>query len=509
MTAWPAHPVVHEIFTWVWVTELSAALDRPVTLADVPAEVWDDVARPGIDAVWLMGVWERSPMGAAIARAHPAMRAAHEATLPDLVDADVVGSAYCIRDYVVDPALGGEAGLALARSELAARGVRLVLDLVPNHVAPDHRWVVEHPEYFIGGTAEDLARDPEYFLGLGDRVFARGRDPYFPAWPEVLQLDASHPGLRAAMTAVIAGLASRCDGIRCDMAMLVLDDVFWRTWGERATGGPSPDGGRGFWPTVLAPVRAAHPDFAVWAEAYWDLEAALVDQGFDACYDKRLADRLVHGAPPAEVVAHLRADPAWQQRCIRFVENHDELRAAAVLDPAAHRAALVAVLTLPGIALVHEGGPEGRRVRVPVTLGRRPNEPIDAELRAFVDRVLGLLHGGLRRGAWSLLEVRSPHGDGVSPVVAWAWEDEQRCHLVAVNLSDAPTTAAVTVPRAESVDHDATAVDLLSGRPVQLVGAGGDRLIELPRHGAVVLSIGAAIGAAAHDATAVAPVIAS
>ena len=179
----------------------------------------------------------------------------------------------------------------------AARGVGLVLDFVPNHVAPDHPWATEHPEYFVRGTADDLARDPDGFLAVGDAVIARGRDPYFPAWPEVLQLDASQPSTRAAAVEVVTSIAERCDGVRCDMAMLMLDDVFARTWGDRAGGGPTPDGGRGYWPTVIGAVRASHPDCTFWAEAYWDLEPVLVEQGFDACYDKRLYDRLAHREP--------------------------------------------------------------------------------------------------------------------------------------------------------------------------------------------------------------------
>jgi Alpha amylase, catalytic domain len=273
MRAWPRNPVVHEIFTWTWLAELGRRYRRPVTLADVPDEAWDEVARPGVaatgavaprptgkagvaptphdsaalvDAVWLMGVWERSPLGAQIARTNPGMRAANLAALPDLGDADVVGSAYCIRDYVVDQRLGGESGLAIARATLARRGVRLVLDLVPNHVAPDHRWVREHPEFFIEGSPADLAREPHAFIKVGDRVLACGRDPNFPAWPEVLQLDGSALALRAAMVELVGSLTRRCDGVRCDMAMLMLDDVFARTWGNRAKGGPHPDGGRGY-----------------------------------------------------------------------------------------------------------------------------------------------------------------------------------------------------------------------------------------------------------------------
>src|SRR5215216_2000160 len=264
----PANPVVHEIGTWVWLHDLSDRLGRAVTLADVPDDVWDDVAGAGIDAVWLMGVWRRSPAGAALARTNPSMVAAHREALPDFTDADVVGSAYCIRDYVVDEHLGGDDGLAVARTTLAARGVGLVLDFVPNHVAPDHPWATEHPEYFVHGTADDLRRDPDSFVAVGDAVIAHGRDPYFPAWPDVLQLDASLPAVRAAAADVVGSIAERCDGVRCDMAMLVLDDVFVRTWGERAAGGPAPDGGRGYWPTVMEAVRTAHPEFVFWAEAY-------------------------------------------------------------------------------------------------------------------------------------------------------------------------------------------------------------------------------------------------
>ncbi len=495
MNAWPTDPVVHEIFTWVWLADLSKTYNRPVTLADVPEEVWDDVARPGVDAVWLMGVWERSPIGAKIARTNPAMSAADHAALPDLAEADVVGSAYCIRDYVVDRRLGGEAGLAKARAALAARRVRLVLDLVPNHVAPDHRWVREHSEFFIQATRADLARDPHAFIEIAGRVLACGRDPYFPAWPEVLQLDASHAGLRTAMTQLVAGLTTRCDGVRCDMAMLMLDDVFSRTWGDRASGGPHPDGGRGYWPTVIRATKAIRPDFLFWAEAYWDLEPVLVEQGFDACYDKRLYDRVVHAGSidVAAVRAHLGADVSYQRRTIRFAENHDEPRAASVLSPAAHRAALATVFTLPGVALLHEGEARGRRIRVPVTLGRRPEETPDLELQGFVERLLAAVAGGLRRGAWSLVPVWGwPDNASADRLLAWTWTAPRQRHLVVVNLSDARADGRVQLPWTDLDRRTILLDDLLSGQRFERDGhqlAGGGLYVALDAHAVHLLRV--------------------
>lgn len=466
----PVNPLVHEIFTWVWLRDLAGRFRAPVTLADVPEVAWDEIAGAGIDAVWLMGVWERSVAGATIARENPAMAAAQRDALADITDDDVVGSAYCIRNYRVDEHLGGEAGLAVARRELASRGVGLVLDFVPNHVAPDHPWASEHPEYFVRGTAADLNSDPNSFLAVGDAVIARGRDPYFPAWPEVLQLDTSLPATRTAAADVVAAIAGRCDGVRCDMAMLMLDDVFARTWGERAAGGPSPDAGRGYWPTVMATVRRRSPDFVFWAEAYWDLEPVLVGHGFDACYDKRLYDRLVDRQPASAIRDHLVADPAYQAHTVRFVENHDEPRVAAVLAPPAARAAAVVALTLPGVALLHEGQADGRRVRVPVTLGRRPDEPLDVDLRAWYDHLLAAIGDDMRRRDWMLVAVDGwPDNRSCERLVAWTWTSASGGHLVVANLSDDRADGLVRMP--DVGDGSITMTDALTGERFERDGA--------------------------------------
>ncbi|GAA0255223.1 alpha-amylase family glycosyl hydrolase [Saccharothrix mutabilis subsp. mutabilis] len=425
-------PVVHEVNTALWLADLGRALGRPVTLGEVPDDAWDAVARPGVDAVWLMGVWERSTTGLALVDTDT--RRSFRRALPDLRPEDVIGSPYCVRRYEVDERFGGRDGLARARAALARRGVLLVLDHVPNHVAPDHPWA-SSPELVVRG---DRAEDPAAWVVVADRAVARGRDPYFPPWPDVVQLDAFSPALREATVGVLSDIAEQCDGIRCDMAMLPTNDVFARTWRGR-TGPPPADD---FWPTVLAGLRARHPDVLMIAEAYWDMEWTLQQQGFDLCYDKRLYDRLT-GLDVAGVRAHLRADLAYQSRLVRFLENHDEPRVAARLPREAVPAAAVVLATLPGATLWHEGQFEGRRVRPPVFLNRAPDEPTDPALAAWHHHLLTVAPG-VRTGRWQLLEAAGrPDNRTCENLLTWSWTAPGTSHVVVVNFSPAPSQGRV------------------------------------------------------------------
>lgn len=450
--------VIYEINTHVWLGELSTRHGRPVTLGDVPGEVWDSVARPGVDTVWLMGVWDRSPAGLEIALGDQGLMASFREALPDVTEADIAGSPYCVRNYVVDAALGGPEGLAAARAQLAARGLRLILDHVPNHVAPDHPWLTSAPDCLVRGTADDLARAPADFIEAGAGIYARGRDPYFPPWPDVVQLNAFSDALREATVATLVSIGDQADGVRCDMAMLLMNDIFGKTWGERAGTAPTED----FWPYVIPRVRARHPGLLLVAEAYWDLEHALQQQGFDHCYDKRLYDRLLH-EDAGSVRAHLDADPAYQRGLVRFLENHDEPRAAATLPGYRGRAAAVTVATLPGATLWHEGQFEGRRVRPPVFLRRRPQEPVDEPLRDFYDRLLPAA-AIVRRGDWRPL---TPAGwednDTHRHLLAWTWTHADARHLVVINDSGRPAQARLPLPWDDLRGRTHRATDLLTG----------------------------------------------
>jgi hypothetical protein len=407
----PRYPALYQINTRVWLTELGRGLGRPATLDDIPDTALDELAARRFDWVWMLSVWQTGLAGQRVSRSNPEWRREFEETLPDLREEDIVGSGFAIADYVVHEALGGDAALARLRERLRQRSLRLMLDFVPNHTGLDHPWVEDHPEYYVAGTELDLARAPRNYTWArrkrGDLLLAHGRDPYFPGWPDTLQLNYGNPATQEAMAGELVKIAGQCDGVRCDMAMLLLPEVFERTWGIKA---------EPFWPKAIRRVRERVPGFCFMAEVYWDLEWTLQQQGFNYAYDKRLYDRLRdgHARPVRE---HFRAGLDYQDKLARFLENHDEPRAAATFPPGVHEAAAVVTFLSPGLRFFHQGQFQGRMKRISPHLGRAPDEPINQELGKFYERLLGVLRiATLRQGEWRLLEC-VPAWDG-----NWTWD---------------------------------------------------------------------------------------
>ena len=465
----PRYPALFQINTRVRLSELSAVLGRAATLDDVTEVELDQLAGDGFDLVWFLGVWQTGEAARRVSATNPEWLAEYHRVLPDFQESDVCGSCFALRAYHLHADFGGAEALARLRARLAERGLRLVLDFVPNHVAPDHRWLEEHPDFFITGTEEQLASQPQNYRRLetdgGSRILAYGRDPYFAGWPDTLQLNYGNPALQDALSGELQRIAQQCDGVRCDMAMLVLPEIFERTWGIAA---PS------FWPQATAAVRGQNPDFLFLAEVYWDLEWTLQQQGFDTTYDKRLYDRLVDG-PARPVREHLFAGLDFQDHLARFLENHDEPRAAATFAADVHRAAAVITFLTPGFRFFHQGQREGKRVRIPTHLGRGPAEAPDAAIAAFYDGLLACLKDhAFRDGHWQLLDARPAwEGNGSNDAfVTFSWTGPGNLRrLVAVNYSGHQSQCYVLLPW-----------DDLAGRTWRL----HDRLGECPPLGGVV-----------------------
>lgn len=444
------HPHLFQINTWPWLTDLSRRAGRPITLGTVPEAEWDRLQQCGFAFVYLMGLWRRSAVGRAIARSTPEMFRAYEAACPGWTAADVVGSAFSITGYEPDPHLGSFDELAAVRAQLHRRGMRLLVDFIPNHVGFDHPWLSSHPERFVTASEAVYQRAPSEFRPIAlpsgaVRFVACARDPFFAPWSDVAQLNYSNPDLRSAMVDVLETIARHADGARCDMAMLALSDVFTRTWAHLA--GPAPT--QEFWRVAAAAV----PDFVLLAEVYWNLEWRLQELGFHYTYDKTLYDRMLRGQV-AGVRGLLTADLAYQNRLARFIENHDEPRSSVAFGERA-TAAAVAMSTLPGLRFFHQGQLEGRRTRVPVQLGASGDEPVDPRLVAFYQRLLAVTGAAIfHDGAWRLRAV-APIDDSSRFILAWEWRLGADRRLVIVNLGESPAQALL--PMTDDLDDHAGA----------------------------------------------------
>jgi hypothetical protein len=447
-TAWRKNPLIYEINAWTWLADLSQKHGQRITLGNVPDAEIDALVRWGFDAIWLMGVWERSPAGRNVALNHPGLQEEFHRALPDFKPEDVVGSPYAVRNYVVDAHLGGPPGLAAIRQQLTARGLRLVLDFVPNHVAVDHPWLVSHPECFIQGTKDESDDKPDQFFDKVDagrtRVYAYGRDPNFPPWTDTAQLNAFSPALRAKAVDTLQSIASQCDAVRCDMAMLVTNRVFAGTWGERAGEVPPSE----YWEVAIPAVKGEYPDFKFLAEVYWDMERELQQQGFDYLYDKRLYDGLQND-PAHTIAAYLETDLTYQEHMVRFIENHDERRATVALGAGRDLAAAVLIATLPGATLLHEGQLVGHQIKLPVQLDRRPPEPDNAQVETFYRMLLDeVRHPVYHDGEWRLRECTPAWDLNASNrgLIAYTWRQGDERRLVVVNYSAMSAQSRVPLP---------------------------------------------------------------
>lgn len=464
------YPSLYQINTRVWLRALSQRLGQPVTLANVPDAELEQLAALGVDWIWLLSVWQTGEAGRTIARKRPDLREEYRRVLPDLDESkDVCGSGFAISDYVVSDQLGGPAALAAFRGRLAAKGMKLMLDFVPNHTAPDHLWAKTNPDYFVLGSEEDLQRTPGNYLRVetnsGSRIYAHGRDPYFPGWPDTLQLNYGNPALQEERIAELLAIASQCDGVRCDMAMLILPDVFLRTWGISM---------EPFWPRAIDAVRTAQPGFTFVGEVYWDLEWTLQQQGFDFCYDKRLYDRL-RGRYARPVREHLLAEPAYQAKLVRFLENHDEPRAAETFSWPTHKAAAIVTYFGIGLRFFHQGQFEGYRVHIPMELCRGPDEPVDETIHAFYLTVLRALTNPLfRSGHWLRLDPFPAWAGNwtCDNFIAFAWQsDDGERALVVVNYEDSQGQCHLRLPFADLARRRVRLTDMLGSEVYERDGS--------------------------------------
>lgn len=412
------------------------------------------LAALGFDALWLMGVWEISSGATRISK---------------IISEDFQGSPYAIPNYEINSALGGKKGFKALVERAHRANLRVIVDFVSNHLALDTPWLKKHPEFFIrSNPAVREQHTGEFFLHKSGEVIAYGRDPYFPPWHDTAQLDYTSAKLRKRMIRVLKQISEFADGVRCDMAMLVLRDYIRRQWYPLASDDwfdrQMP---REFWLEAINEVKAAQPDFSFIAESYWDKEPQLLELGFNLVYEKKLYDALV-ARDAAAVLSRLSRSPQAMQHSLYFIENHDEPRAASVFSEAANLASAALLLSLPGSTLLYDGQMAGRQEKLPVQRLRPLTEEVDNErLQAAYTALLQATRDAVfQSDEYQLFDT------GVYGTVAFFRQSPARLVAYIGQIADAwhqfnaAPLQVTALAEAAGIQGDLTITNLLNSQPV-------------------------------------------
>jgi glycosidase len=419
--------------TYVWLEQLSRYYGRHIHRLDqIPDEELRHLAGHGINSLWLIGVWERSPASQ---------------TIKQLCgNQDAVASAYSLYGYDIAEDLGGEPAYRHLRDRAFAHGVRLASDMVPNHMGIDSSWVIEHPEWFMSRSdspypayrfdGPDLSRDGRVEIKIEDHYYEqtdaavvfRRRDKWtgdtryvyhgndgtsFP-WNDTAQLDYLNPATREQVIQTILHVARLFPIIRFDAAMTLAKRHFQRLWFPiPGTGGAIPsraeysmskaDFDRAipeeFWREVVDRVAREVPGTLLLAEAFWLMEGYFVRTlGMHRVYNSAFMNMMrdEENAKYRTVIKNtIEFDPDILKRYVNFMSNPDERTAVDQFGNGDKNFGVATMMsTLPGLPMFGHGQIEGFTEKYGMEF-RRARFQEDPD-RALVDRhdreIAPLLH---------------------------------------------------------------------------------------------------------------------
>ena len=438
------NPRLLEINTRIWIKKFGT--DK--TLSSVTQKQIDYWKELGYDLVWFMGIWKNNKDAVKQYCFEPELITRYNDSLKNWTNKDVIGSPYSIDKYEVNPILGSFDDLVELKARLNKKGIKLILDFVSNHFSAKSSLIWSNKEIFLPADEIFFKNDPFTFYNspANDKEYlAHGRDPLFPPWKDTAQINFYSKDARKFLINTLLSLADVCDGVRCDMAMLPLNNVFYNTWIGviKKYGFERPE--KEFWEEAISAVRKKKKDFIFIAETYWDLEWQLQKLGFDFTYDKRLTDRLV-GGDIHSIKDHLRADIEFQQKSVRFLENHDEDRAVVKFGRERSLAAGMIISTIPGMSLFFDGQCDGKRVKLPLQLGREPEEKQDEKVKEVYRKIFSITNRKIfKEGKWRLIEPTevSEKDRSFENLLAWQWSLGNEMIIVVINYNNSTSRCRI------------------------------------------------------------------
>ena len=313
--------VLLQIHTRIWVNEIRSKIapeNKHFTLDDIPVSEWQAFKKQGFDIIYLLGVWEVDTLTEDIFKKKNLQHEFDE-VLSDWSWEDTCGSPFSIRKYEINPALGNENTLKNLKNVLNGIGLELVLDFVPNHFGLTTEYIAIPNLFMEEKNFSTSTRDYEvYTTSQGKKAIYHGKDPYFPPWEDTLQLDYSSKITKEFMKNQLLVIAEVCDGVRCDMAMLMVNRIIQQSWGSKMHEQLITE----FWSDTINDVKSKNPNFTFIAEVYWDMEEEMLNLGFDYCYDKKLFVAL-RDRNYGYLEYILSKNQHFQNTTVRFLDNHD------------------------------------------------------------------------------------------------------------------------------------------------------------------------------------------
>ncbi|MEJ2251444.1 MAG: alpha-amylase family glycosyl hydrolase, partial [Candidatus Lokiarchaeota archaeon] len=384
--------------TFVWLDQLSRKYNRKISrLDEIPGEELDQLRDWGFNALWLIGLWERSQASRTIKQwcGNP----------------EAAPSAYSLYDYVIANKLGGKSAFENLKEKCRQRGIRLASDMVPNHTGIVSKWTMEHPDWYVGlpyppfpsynYSGENLSGDPNIMIQIEDKYFNRSdaavtfkREDYrtgdlryiyhgndgtsFP-WNDTAQLNFLKEEVREAVIQTILYVSRLFPIIRFDAAMTLTRKHFQRLWfPEPGTGGAIPSRAEHgmtreeffdkmpneFWREVVDRINEENPDTLLIAEAFWLLEGFFVRTlGMHRVYNSAFMNMLrdEDNAKFRAVLKNtLEFDPKILKRFVNFMNNPDEETAVKQFGDGGKYFGVCAMLvTMPGLPMFGHGQIQG------------------------------------------------------------------------------------------------------------------------------------------------------
>jgi glycosidase len=458
----PKNPTLLQVSARPWLYLLSERKGKTIkSFKQIPDDVFADIQTKGFDYLWVMGVWSIGQEGIKHDRTTQSLVDGYKKILPDYKEADAIGCPYAITQYTCNPELcpGGDDDLTWLRNKLKSYNIKLMLDFVPNHSAHDSPWVKSNPTYYIRKPSGDAADSSRYF---SDGI-AFGNMQYSSAWTDVAQLNYWDSGLRTHMTNQLLKIAKYADGIRCDMAYIILNDYFGTTWSKELKAYSYSKPSKEFWTSAISSVKSKYPNTIFLAEVYGDYYTTLIDTGFDYTYDKTLLDRF-HSEHLDNIRDWITHTKSQKQHMCRFLENHDDNRAVEHFGNSVTKAnaAALATYTLPGLRFFFQDQWLGFQNKLDVHLRRAKSESQKSEAVNLYNKLFPIITDPtIKNGEWTYLTVS---GNDAWRLMAWKWKNSSTSKkmLIVCNFSNTKAGGSVVVSDV-SGSGNITIKELLSG----------------------------------------------